>query len=171
MGALLTAASQLETAMAAAFQAYFVGDPDFVRPVIKGQDAPSSFFTSSQSVDTLAYPVCAFECGDAVETVAQTSIYEAETLVMVGTSLNERPDDYPSLFALHQQRSAKVMNLLENVALLKQLMNAPASGPDLRAVTEMNLYGIGLINQRNKRGNNVLIWAAMIKPVAFQPIG
>lgn len=171
MGALLTAASQLETALAAAFQAYFVGDPDFVRVLQAGQDAPSSIFTASQSVATFVYPLCAFECGNAVETVAQTSIYEAETLIMVGTHLNERPDDYPGLFALHQQRSAKVMNLLENVALLKQLMNAPASGPDLRAVREMNLYGIGLIDQRNKRLNNALMWVAMIKPVAFQPIG
>lgn len=168
MGALLAAANQLEEALAAAFQGYFVGDPDFVRSSSTGTN---SLFTAAQSVDTFVYPIVVFECGDAIETVAQTAIYQAETMVMVGTHLSERPDDYPSLLALHRDRVSKVVNLLENVALLKSIMNAPASGPDLRTVRQMNLYGIGLIDQRNKKLNNVLMWVAAIKPVAFQPIG
>lgn len=169
MGALLAAANQLETAMSAAFQAYFVGDPDFVRPA--AAQGGGSLFTAAQAVETFVYPICVFECGDAVETVAQTSIYQAETFVMVGTHLAERPDDYPALLALHQTRASKVINLLENVALLKTLMNAPPAGPDLRTVRQMNLYGMGPIDQRNKKLNNVLMWVASIKPVAFQPIG
>lgn len=171
MGLLLAAADQLELALAAAFQAYFVGDPDFVRVAAAGADSPSSLFTAAQSVDTFVYPCCIFECGDAKETVAQTSIYQAEAFVMVGTHLSERPDDYPSLLKLHQQRAAKVINLLENVALMKILMNAPAAGPDERTVRQMNLYGLGEIAQRNKKQNNVLMWVASITPVAFQPIG
>lgn len=168
MGLLLAAANQIESAFAAGFQNYFVGDPDFVRPA---PASGGSFFTAAQSVDNFVYPICVFECGDAVETVAGTSIYQAECFVMVGTHLTERPDDYPSLLALHQTRCSKVINLLENVALLKSIVNAPASGPDLRTVRQFNLYGLGLIDQRNKKLNNVLMWVASIKPVAFQPIG
>jgi hypothetical protein len=168
MGLLLAAANQFETAFAAGFQNYFVGDPDFVRPTSQGG---GSLFASAQSVEKFEYPICVFECGDAVETVAQTSIYQAEAFIMLGTHLSERPDDYPSLLALHQTRVSKVINLLENVALLKSILNAPATGPDERTVRQFNLYGIGLIDQRNKRANNVLMWVASIKPVAFQPIG
>lgn len=168
MSFLLGAANQLETAFAAAFQTYFVGDPSFVRPTPAGG---GSFFAAAQSVDTFVYPICAFECGEAKETVAQTSIYQAELFVMVGTHLSERPDDYPSLLVLHQERVSKVINLLENVPVLKTLLNAPAAGPDLRTVRQMNLYGLGLIDQRNKKENNVLRWVASVQPVAFQPIG
>ena len=63
------------------------------------------------------------------------------------------------------------MFLLENVPILKQLMNAPMSGADLRAVRQMNLYGLGTIKTQNKTETNRLSWAAAISPVAFQPIG
>lgn len=171
MGLLLSAANQLELCLAAAFQNYFVGDPDFVRVLAAGESAPASLFTAAQAVATFKYPIVVFECGDAKETVAQTSIYQAEVFVMVGTHLSERPDDYPSLLKLHQDRCSKVINLLENIAVLKSLLNAPASGPDLRLIRQMNLYGLGTIDQRNKRENNVLMWVASINPAAFQPIG
>lgn len=169
MGMLLASANQIETALAAAFQTYFVGDPDFVRPAAAA--VGGSFFTAAQSVDVFSYPICAFEAGEMKEVVAQTSIYQGELFVLVGTHLSERADDYTSLLTLHQQRVSKVVNLLENVALLKSLMNAPASGPDLRTVRQMNLYGIGQLDQRNKKENNVLRWVASITPIAFQPIG
>lgn len=139
------AARKLEMAMAAAYATYFVGDPDFIMP------PPNSgaLFVAAQSVQKLVFPNVTFLCLEAKEVAPQTANYQAVELhVMVNTSLAERPDDYPSLLALHDARVDKIFLLLGNTPLLQSLVNAPPAGQaDTRSVTDFFLYGFGEITK------------------------
>lgn len=172
MGRRVAATNALEQAFAAAFQRYFVGDPSFVRPQLPGGAAAGSLFVAAQSVTDLIYPQVAFYCRKAAEQVAGSSIYMAMPLrIIVDTALNERPDDPESLLNLHDDRVNKLFLLLENQALLMSLTNKPATGPDLRTVTDFQLYGIGAIqDESNTRQNNRLSFMLDIE-IPFQPIG
>ena len=166
MGIRSGACNKLEQAFAAAFATYFVGDPDFT----KSDGTP--FFVAAQSVSRLLYPQVCFMSFKAKEQIALTGIYMGELHITVDTALNERPDDYNSLLTLHDTRVNKCVNLMANLAVLKQLMNAPSPPlPDPRAVTGFQLYGIGeILNEDNKKEANRLCFLQTIE-IGFQPIG
>jgi len=167
MGIRSGACRKLEQAFAAAFQYYFVGDPSFVRPVPAGG---GSLFVAAQAVAAMVYPQVAFMCIEAQEQVAQSAVYMGELNILIDTALTERSDDYPSLLALHDDRIDKVVNLIGNVPLLKTLLNAPASGPDLRAVRQFQLYGVGkVLKELNGKEPNRLCYVLTVE-IPFQPL-
>jgi|HubBroStandDraft_3_1064219.scaffolds.fasta_scaffold03065_5 hypothetical protein len=138
------AARKLEQAFAAAFAQYFVGDPTYAMP----PPGAGPIFVSGQSVQQLTFPNVTFLCLEAKEVSPGIGNYQGVELhIMVNTALIERPDDYPSLLALHDDRVDKLFILLGNTPLLQSLMNQPASGPDTRLVREMLFYGTGLITK------------------------
>lgn len=169
MGQRSGACITLEKAFAAAFETYFVGDPDFVKPQFLQQQG-ASIFIPAQSVARLYKPQICFLCLDAEEEIAQSKVYIGELHIVVDTTLAERPDDYPSLLTLHGQRVSKVMMLLENLGLLQGVANAPASGVDKRTVTDFQLYGIGTFKEMNKNEANNLCSIIIIQQVAFTPV-
>lgn len=170
MGSRRSACIQLEKAFAVGFQAYFVGDPCFVKPPFRQQDT-NGFFVAAQSVSRLYKPQVCFLCLEATEEVAYSAVYTGKLKIIIDSVLSERDDDYPSLDKLHGERVAKVLNLLGNITLLQTLMNAPASGPDNRAVTQFQLYGIATIDgEQNKPEDNQLCTIIPVD-VGFQPIG
>jgi hypothetical protein len=166
MGIRSSATTQLEKAFAAAYQTYLVGDPSFVRP----GPTSGSLFVAAQSVPQLIYPQVCFACFEAAEQVSGSAVYMGTLHIIVDTALNERADDYPSLKNLHDDRVAKVLDLLSKVAILKQLMNAPASGPDTRTVRDFQLYGVGEIvrEMHAKEGNRLS--TVIIVMIPYQPI-
>jgi hypothetical protein len=172
-GARRSACNTLEKAFAAAFQTYFVGDPCFTKVVNPATGVTGSTFVAAQSVRTLTYPQVCFMCIEAQEQVAKSNVYMAELHMIIDTALSERPDDYDSLLALHQERVDKCLNLRDNLPLLQQLMNQPATPPpnsDQPSVPSMNLYGLGKITRENnaKEGNRLCFVCSF--EVGFQPI-
>ena len=168
MGERSGATNKLEQAFAAAFAAYFVGDPTYVMP----PPFSGSLFVAAQSVQTLSYPSVIFMCLEAKEVAPQTANYEGTELhILTNTALTERPDDYPSLLALHNDRINKLFLLLDNTPLLQGLTNQPASGvADLRAVREFYLYGFGNISKElNMKEGNRLCSLISIE-VTFRPM-
>ena len=164
MGIRSSAANKLEKAFAGAFSTYFVGDPSFV----KNGDSP--MFVAAQSVSQLLFPQVCFMCLEAAEVVAQSCVYMGTLHIIVDTPLSERPDDYDSLLALHQDRVSKVMNLIGNPTLLKSLMNIPASGPDNRSVVNFQLYGVGqVLREMNSKEAARLSFICAVE-IPFQPI-
>lgn len=165
MGIRTGAAITLEQAFAGAFGTYFVGDPSFT----KSDGHP--FFVSGQSVRTLSFPNVCFMCLEAKEQIALSAIYMAELHIIIDTPLNERPGDYEDLLALHETRVTKCVNLMGNVALLQQLLNAPPAGaPDNRVVKNFQLYGVGdILKESNKREPNRLTFIQSVN-IPFQPI-
>lgn len=167
MGIRSGATNKLEQAFAAAYQLYMVGDPSFVRP----GPTQASLFVAAQSVSKLIYPQVCFMCLEAEEQVAGSAVYMGTLHVIVDTALNERPDDFQSLLALHNDRINKVLVLLGNPALLMSLTNAPAAGqPDTRTVRDFQLYGVGTIvkEMNTKEANRLCSVTSVLIP--FQPI-
>lgn len=153
--------------MAAAFQTYFVGDDSFTA----AQNAEGSLFVSAQSVQKLTYPNVLFTCLEAKEVAPGTGNYQnVELHVSITTPLSERPDDYPSLLALHGQRIAKAFILLENAALLQTLTNQPTPpAADPRTVTDFFLYGFGEVTKELEMPNpHHLVYLISIQ-VTFRP--
>lgn len=169
MGQRVGACIILEKAFAAAFERYFVGDPDFVKPEFLQQQS-TSIFVAAQAVARLYKPQVCFLCLDADEQVAGSAAYIGVLHVVVDSTLAERPDDYPALLTLHGQRVAKVMNLLSNLGLLTSVINAPATGVDQRTVTDFQLYGIGTFKEMNKNEANNLCSIIIAQEVAFTPV-
>lgn len=169
MGQRAGACITLEKAFAAAFDTYFVGDPDFIKPQFLQQQT-ASIFVAAQSVARLYKPQVCFLCLDAEEQVAQSSAYIGVLHIVVDTTLAERPDDYTSLLTLHGQRVAKVMNLLTNFSLLAGVINPPAVGTDKRTVTDFLLYGLGTFKEMNKNEANNLCSIIIAQEVAFTPV-
>jgi hypothetical protein len=164
MGIRSSAARTLELAFAAAYAQYFVGDPSFVNTA-----GGTPIFVSAQSVAKLTYPQVCFWCSEAVEQVALSAIYMGTLHVIIDSALNERADDYDSLLTLHDDRITKVVGLLSNLPALQGLINAPASGPDLRTAPNFQLYGIGLVlkEMNGKEGNRLSYILTVEAP--FQP--
>jgi hypothetical protein len=169
MGQRTGACIVLEKAFAVAFETYFVGDPDFVKPQFLQQQT-ASIFVAAQSVARLFKPQVCFLCLDAEEQVAQSAAYIGQLHIVIDTPLTERPDDYKALETLHGQRVAKVMNLLSNLAVLQQVINPPATGTDQRAVTDFLLYGLGTFKESNKNEANNLCSLIVCEEVAFTPV-
>jgi hypothetical protein len=172
-GARRSACNTLEKAFAAAFQAYFVGDPCFIVSNDVSTGATSSIFVAAQSVQRLLYPQVCFMCIEAEEQVARSNIYMATLHMIIDTALSERPDDYDSLLALHQERVDKCLNLRDSISLLQSLINQPASPPpnaDQLAVPSMNLMGLGkILRENNAKEANRLCFVCSFE-VGFQPI-
>lgn len=169
MGQRTGACIVLEKAFAAAFDTYFVGDPDFVKPKFLEQQTVS-IFVAAQSVARLYKPQVCFMCLDADEVIAQSAQYLGVLHVVVETSLSERPDDYAAMLTLHGQRVAKVMLLLTNLALLQGVINPPSTGPDKRAITDFVLEGMGTFKEMNKNETNNLCSIIIAQEVAFTPV-
>ena len=166
-----SACNQLEKAFAAAFATYFTGDPSFVKPGDSTPGSQASLFVAAQSVQRLLYPQVAFMCIEATEVVARSNAYTAPMHLIVDTALSERPDDFPSLLALHQDRVDKCLNLFDNLPVLQGLINAPLSGSDPRQVQSFQLYGMGEIEaEMNTRENNRLCFICK-RLIPFQPVG
>jgi hypothetical protein len=166
MGIRSSATTKLEQAFAACFQTYLVGDPSFVRP----GPSSGSLFVAAQSVPELIYPQVCFACIEAEEQVANSAVYIGTLHIIIDTALNERSDDYLSLKNLHDDRVAKVLDLLSKVSILKQLMNAPASGPDTRTVRDFQVYGVGQIVRELHAKESNRLSTVIVVMIPFQPI-
>lgn len=166
MGIRSSATTKLEQAFAAGYQTYLVGDPSFVRP----GPSSGSMFVAAQSSPALIYPQVCFACIEAEEQVANSAVYMGTLHIIVDTPLPERPDDYPSLKNLHDDRVAKILDLLSKVAILKLLMNAPASGPDTRTVRDFQIYGVGQIVRELHAKEADRFSTVIVVMIPFQPI-